>query len=157
MFELGFSRNRESTGNGVTIKQFPEYGKTIAVLSGTELNACNILNRIVNNLPEDSSIFMNIDYDDVILRNQYKGVCKVNEKDGDTFNSEYGKDLARAKCMQRYHRDLDPILRKYLTDARKLVAAFEHYMWKHNIDFENVKSVEDMRLYDYGEDKMRDA
>lgn len=152
MFKLETNSKRR---NGVTVQQFPKYGKTIATLSGAEDNALNIIQKIVSKSQNTFNWFAVENIDKLQLRNQYKGVCKVNEKDGDIFNAEYGVDLARAKCMSRYHRDLDPILRKYLTEARRLVAGFEHYMYTHNISFDNVKSVDDMRLYDFGEENMR--
>ena len=151
MFKLETNSKRR---NGVSVQQFPKYGKTIATLSGAGDNALNIIQKIVSKSQNTFNWFAVENIDKLQLRNQYKGVCKVNEKDGDIFNAEYGVDLARAKCMNRYHRDLDPILRKYLAEARRLVAGFEHYMYVHNIDFENVKSVDDMRLYDFGENMM---
>ena len=73
------------------------------------------------------------------------GKAKLNVAQGDTWNEETGSQLARERCLSKYHKAFDSRIAIALEDARTLVACFEHYCNKHSIDTSKVMSIEDIK------------
>ena len=76
----------------------------------------------------------------------FTGKAKLNTDEGDTWDLDVGKDLARKRCLDKYHRNFDTRIKMVLKDARKLVAFLEHYCEKKGIDTSSVSSIDE--LYD---------
>lgn len=78
------------------------------------------------------------------MKDSYSGKAKVNFDDGDTFNFDTGKEIARKRCLEKYHKAFDKRMCQLLYDARKLEATIEFYAKKKGVDFSCVPNVEEV-------------
>lgn len=127
----------------ITYKVFKEGNIVKACLSNTEGDAYNIIDNVLNKA--NTKCVSAHTYFNVILPENYKASARCNVKGGDAFNEEYGKELARSRVLERYHRDIHRYIRQALEDLRVLVATMEHYCDKHDIDYSEVASVEELK------------
>ena len=81
-------------------------------------------------------------WENTLLENSYRGKAKVNHADGDKFVEDIGKEFARGKALEKYHRAFDRKSLAMLLDARVLVATIEHYCAKKSINTEKIPSIE---------------
>lgn len=75
------------------------------------------------------------------IKPYYTSKATVNVSDGDVFNLETGKSIAKKRLLDSYHKDFDASMCKALENLRTLCAGVEHYCVKHNIDISNVPRV----------------
>lgn len=82
----------------------------------------------------------------------YTGKATLNIADGDTFDEEAGKRIAKRRILNKYHKDFDGKMTYALNMLRTFCAGTEHYCKKHNIDIEEVPSVSEIerKIYDSG-------
>lgn len=86
------------------------------------------------------------------IKSSYTGKATVNLSDGDTFEEETGKSLAKKRVLDAYHKDFDSSMCYALENLRTICAGLEHYCTKHNIDFSEVPQVEQIenKIYNSG-------
>lgn len=80
------------------------------------------------------------------MKDIYECKAKCNTDDGDAFDLETGKKIARERVLERYHRDLDKSMQDFLKQIRVLEAHALKYMDKHNIEIVGVPTTEE--IYD---------
>lgn len=78
------------------------------------------------------------------MKDTYECKAKCNTDDGDTFDLETGKKIARERVLERYHRDLDKSMQEFLKQIRVLEAHTLKYMDKHNIEVVGVPTTEEI-------------
>ena len=78
------------------------------------------------------------------MKDTYECKAKCNTEDGDTFDLETGKKIARERVLERYHRDLDKSMQEFLKQIRVLEAHTLKYMDKHGIDVVGVPTTEEI-------------
>lgn len=78
--------------------------------------------------------------DGYVLESSYEGKSQVNIADGDVFDLDLGYDIAKNRCLDKYHKDFDALICKALERARTLTVAITRYCEKHKINIENVPS-----------------
>ena len=78
------------------------------------------------------------------MKDTYECKAKCNTNDGDTFDLETGKKIARERVLQRYHRDLDRSMQEFLKQIRVLEAHTLKYMDKHDIEIVGVPTTEEI-------------
>lgn len=128
--------------DGLTFSHYPQAGVVKAKLNGVEWNVMTAIHKLCRN----HSKFLNCYPDDALLMsNQFFGKARANQSMGDTFDQTYGEDLARERCMAKYHKNFDSRMRLFLEDVRTLLGAVEHYCDVVGIDFSDVESVEKIR------------
>lgn len=86
------------------------------------------------------------------IKPSYMGKATLNIADGDTFDEEEGKRLAKERVLEKYHKDFDGKMIYALNMLRTFCAGVEHYCRKHNIDIDYVPTVSDieLKIYDSG-------
>jgi tRNA U34 5-carboxymethylaminomethyl modifying enzyme MnmG/GidA len=126
----------------------PNGGRVIATLEGVHYNASYILEKLV----ENNSKYLSAKYvtPEQELKKIYKSVAKVNSADGDVYDSVKGEEVAYEKVMKKYHTAMDKRLASILADVRGLAAAVEHYMTRHNISYDDVATVEEIKKSRFG-------
>ena len=128
--------------DGLNFSYYPQAGVVKAKLNGVD---CNVLTAI-NKLCRNHSKFLNCyPTNDLIMSDQFFGKSRANQKMGDTYNQTCGEDLARERCMAKYHKNFDSRMRLFLEDVRTLLGAVEHYCDVVGIDYSEVESVEEIR------------
>lgn len=107
---------------------------------------CSILNKANPDFESDDEIVTvaGVLLPEFGMQGEYTAKATVNVADGDSFDIEIGKNLAKRRLLDKYHKDFDRSMKKALLKARTFVAALEHYCEKHNIDFKNVPSERDI-------------
>ena len=131
-------------GNGISYTQIMPIGKTIATLDGCKYNLSRFLNRIASE--NSTSIVFYPDDDRFYLNESYRASSKVNYDGGDTFNSEIGCEISKEKVMNKYHRDFDVGILKFINELRTVEAALQHYCDKHYIDYTELEVPEEIKL-----------
>lgn len=128
---------------GITYNSIPQAGKTIATLDGCEGNMDALIWKLVIN----NSKYLGYIGDEgkLTLKPQYRGIVRVNTKDGDTWDEETGKLEAYKKVMRKYHKNMDKNLCAFLADVRGLCAGIEYYLDKKGVDYSKVPSVEGLK------------
>lgn len=128
--------------DGLSFSYYPQAGVVKAKLNGVEWNVLTAIHKLCRN----HSKFLNCYPDDALLMSdQFFGKSRANQKMGDTYDQNYGEDLARERCMAKYHKNFDSRMCLFLEDVRTLLGAVEHYCDVVGIDFSNVDSVEKIR------------
>lgn len=128
--------------DGLKFSTYPEAGVVKAKLTGVEDNVFIAICKILGN----HSKFLSVYYDDELeLSNQYNGKARANFTLGDSYDEKIGSDLARKRCMSKYHKNFDKRMVSFLTDVRTVLAAVEHYCDTTGIDYSNAESVTDIR------------
>lgn len=129
-------------------------GKTFARISGCCWDASNVINKLMKNsgfmdrcyLAEDDDGELNGDaYFFYPMTDEFSAHSKVNLAKGDTYDKEYGENLAKVRCLEKYHKQFNKRMCAFLKDARVMIASVERYMDKHNIDYSRVESIESMK------------
>lgn len=129
-------------------------GKTFAHISGCCWDASNVINKLLQNsgfmdrcypTEGDDGEFDGGAYFCYPMDNEFSAHSKVNLAKGDTYDKEYGENLAKARCLDKYHKQFNKRMCAFLNDARAMIASVEHYMDKHNIDYSQVESIESMK------------
>ena len=128
--------------DALTFSYYPQAGVVKAKLNGVEWNVMTAIHKLCRN----HSKFLNCYHDDALLMSdQFFGKSRANQKMGDTYNQTCGENLARERCMAKYHKNFDSRMCLFLEDVRTLLGAVEHYCDVVGIDFSNVDSVEKIR------------
>ena len=128
--------------DGLTFSYYPQAGVVKAKLNGVEWNVMTAIHKLCRN----HSKFLNCYPDDVlVMSDQFSGKSRANQKMGDTYDQTYGENLARERCMAKYHKNFDSRMRLFLEDVRTLLGAVEHYCDVVGIDYSDVDSVEKIR------------
>ena len=121
-------------------------GKTYAVLNDCALDAVNTICGIV----ERSQTNLNFELTDnnfykYIMEDYYVGHSKVHSNGEDEFNEKYGEELARKRCLDKYHHAMNNKLRQFLIEVRHLCAYIERYMEKHGVKYDDLMSVDELK------------
>ena len=128
--------------DGLSFSYYPQAGVVKAKLNGVEWNVMTAIHKLCRN----HSKFLNCYPDDVLfMSDQFFGKSRANQKMGDTYNQTCGENLARERCMAKYHKNFDSRMRLFLEDVRTLLGAVEHYCDVVGIDYSDVDSVEKIR------------
>ena len=128
--------------DGLSFSYYPQAGVVKAKLNGVEWNVMTAIHKLCRN----HSKFLNCYPDDALLMSdQFFGKSRANQKMGDTYNQTCGENLARERCMAKYHKNFDSRMCLFLEDVRTLLGAVEHYCDVVGIDFSDVDSVEKIR------------
>ena len=128
--------------DGLTFSYYPQAGVVKAKLNGVEWNVMTAIHKLCRN----HSKFLNCCPDDALfMSDQFFGKSRANQKMGDTYNQTCGENLARERCMAKYHKNFDSRMRLFLEDVRTLLGAVEHYCDVVGIDYSEVESVEEIR------------
>lgn len=147
-----------TTTRNLKFTQFPEIGKTICVLDGDENAFVNLATRLVDEncsyMSFSPPLFTNAGY--VFMKDSYTGVAKVNTEDGDTYSSEVGKQVAKEKAVDKFHKDLSKRIVDFHNDVIRLAAALEHYMDKHDVDYSFTPTISDIKTTKYRDAYMLD-
>ena len=128
--------------DGLNFSYYPQAGVVKAKLNGVEWNVMTAIHKLCRN----HSKFLNCYPDDeLFMSGQFSGKSRANQKMGDTYNQTCGENLARERCMAKYHKNFDSRMRLFLEDVRTLLGAVEHYCDVVGIDYSEVESVEKIR------------
>lgn len=128
--------------DGLKFSTYPEAGVVKAKLTGVEENVLIAIAKILGN----HSKYLGVTYDPaLILSGQFTGKARANFTLGDSYDEKIGSDLARKRCMSKYHKNFDKRMVSFLTDVRTVLAAVEHYCDTTGIDYSNAESVTDIR------------
>ena len=128
--------------DGLSFSYYPQAGVVKAKLNGVEWNVMTAIHKLCRN----HSKFLNCYPDDeLFMSDQFSGKSRANQKMGDTYNQTCGENLARERCMAKYHKNFDSRMRMFLEDVRTLLGAVEHYCDVVGIDYSEVESVEEIR------------
>ena len=129
--------------DGLNFSTYPYAGVVKAKLTGVEDNVLIAIAKILRNHSKYLGVFRG--YDNLRLPNQYNGKARANFTLGDSYDEKIGSDLARKRCMSKYHKNFDKRMVSFLTDVRTVLAAVEHYCDTTGIDYSNAESVTDIR------------
>lgn len=135
---------------GITYRQYPEIGKTIATMEGCKYDATRILSKLVYNNSKYFSLSSFYEDEDIGMEDSYRGIVVCNTAEGDVYDEREGRREAYKKVMKKYHKDLDRKLRDALKDVRELAAGIEHYMDKKGIDYSGVAATEELKAKKFG-------
>ena len=128
--------------DGLSFSYYPQAGVVKAKLNGVQFNVLTAIHKLCRN----HSKFLNCYPEDALfMSDQFSGKSRANQKMGDTYNQTCGENLARERCMAKYHKNFDSRMRLFLEDVRTLLGAVEHYCDVVGIDFSDVDSVEKIR------------
>ena len=128
--------------DGLTFSYYPQAGVVKAKLNGVQFNVLIAIHKLCRN----HSKFLNCYPEDALfMSDQFSGKSRANQKMGDTYNQTCGENLARERCMAKYHKNFDSRMRLFLEDVRTLLGAVEHYCDVVGIDYSEVESVEEIR------------
>ena len=138
--------------DGLSFSYYPQAGVVKAKLNGVQFNVLIAIHKLCHNHSKFLSCrtkFLSCRYDDdtdaLFMSDQFSGKSRANQKMGDTYNQTCGENLARERCMAKYHKNFDSRMRLFLEDVRTLLGAVEHYCDVVGIDFSDVDSVEKIR------------
>lgn len=130
--------------DGLSFSYYPQAGVVKAKLNGVEWNVMTAIEKLCRN----HSKYLKCDYrtsKDLIMSNQFFGKARANFELGDAYDKIHGEDLARERCMAKYHKNFDSRMCLFLEDVRTLLGAVEHYCDVVGIDYSEVESVEEIR------------
>lgn len=131
--------------DGLSFSYYPQAGVVKAKLNGVEFNVLTAIYKLCRNHSKFLNCRCNNDTDALIMSDQFSGKSRANQKMGDTYNQTCGENLARERCMAKYHKNFDSRMRLFLEDVRTLLGAVEHYCDVVGIDYSEVESVEEIR------------
>ena len=129
--------------DGLSFSYYPQAGVVKAKLNGVDYNVMTAVQKLCYN----HSKFLTPwgDSSHLMMPDQFFGKSRANQKMGDTYNQTCGENLARERCMAKYHKNFDSRMRLFLEDVRTLLGAVEHYCDVVGIDYSEVESVEEIR------------
>lgn len=123
---------------------FPQGNVVKADVVNSHLDAVSICNKLIESA--DLKVCdVHLSSPDMLMEFSYGGRARANTKDGDIFDENTGKDIARKKALDKYHRAYDSRLCLLLNDLRSLVATVEYYCEKKKIDTSSVDTVDGMK------------
>ena len=128
--------------DGLSFSYYPQAGVVKVKLNGVEWNVMTAINKLCRNHSKFLTCFPD---DELFMSDQFFGKSRANQKMGDTYNQTCGENLARERCMAKYHKNFDSRMRLFLEDVRTLLGAVEHYCDVVGIDYSEVESVEEIR------------
>ena len=131
--------------DGLNFSYYPQAGVVKAKLNGVDCNVLTAINKLCRNHSKFLNCRCNNDIDALVMSDQFSGKSRANQKMGDTYNQTCGENLARERCMAKYHKNFDSRMRLFLEDVRTLLGAVEHYCDVVGIDYSEVESVEEIR------------
>lgn len=126
----------------ITYDVFEEAGVVRAQLNYTQDDADNAIQNLCDNAG-GRTITAYPRHSNTEMRWTYQGKIRVQE--GDKFDVEVGKDKAKKRALERYHKAFNKRILEALLDARVLVATFEHYCMKKDIDMSKVDTIEEIK------------
>ena len=128
--------------DGLSFSYYPQAGVVKVKLNGVEWNVMTAIHKLCRNHSKFLTCFPD---DELFMSDQFFGKSRANQKMGDTYNQTCGENLARERCMAKYHKNFDSRMRLFLEDVRTLLGAVEHYCDVVGIDYSEVESVEEIR------------
>lgn len=129
--------------DGLSFSYYPQAGVVKAKLNGVQFNVLTAIHKLCHN---HSKFLSCCYYDDaLIMSDQFFGKSRANQSMGDAYDQTCGENLARERCMAKYHKNFDSRMRLFLEDVRTLLGAVEHYCDVVGIDYSEVESVEEIR------------
>lgn len=131
--------------DGLTFSHYPQAGVVKAKLNGVQWNVMTAIEKLCRNHSKYLKCYYGNTSKDLVMSDQFFGKARANQSMGDTFDQTYGEDLARERCMAKYHKNFDSRMRLFLEDIRTLLGAVEHYCDVVGIDYSEVESVEEIR------------
>ena len=131
--------------DGLSFSYYPQAGVVKAKLNGVERNVLTAINKLCKNHSKYLKSYYGNNIQDMLMSDQFSGKSRANQKMGDTYNQTCGENLARERCMAKYHKNFDSRMRLFLEDVRTLLGAVEHYCDVVGIDYSEVESVEEIR------------
>lgn len=134
--------------DGLNFSTYPHAGVVKAKLTGVEDNVLIAIGKLLRNHSKYLGVFRS--HDELTLGNQFTGKARANFTMGDAYDEKVGSDLARKRCMAKYHRNFDKRMVSFLTDVRTLLAATEHYCDINGIDYSDAKSIAEIRAKRFG-------
>ncbi len=134
--------------DGLNFSTYPHAGVVKAKLIGVEDNVLIAIGKLLKNHSKYLGVFRG--YDKLKLDNQFNGKARANFSLGDAYDEKFGSDLARKRCMAKYHKNFDKRMVAFLTDVRTLLAATEHYCDTTGIDYSGAESVAELRAKRFG-------
>ena len=97
----------------------PEEKRVIAVLENTRNDAINKAVKICKKISELSPrIFIAPQTKELIMNNSFHGVATC--QDGDVFDIEEGKKIAKRICLEKYYNSFDNKMDKFYFDLESL-------------------------------------
>lgn len=106
----------------------PEEKQVIAILEDTRYDFINKAIKICNRLSDNKShviVIPNLDLETIHMPNRFKIVVKC--KEGDTFDSEIGKKIAKERLMTKYYKSFDKRLFKFMRELSSILNDTEYY------------------------------
>lgn len=131
-----------SERNGSSFKYEAYNDKIVkAVLMDTRDDFDNVAEKIFDRANTESFYVVGLA---PYMNETYVGKAKVNFDDGDMFDFDTGKEIARKRCLEKYHKAFDKRMCQLLYDARKLEATIEFYAKKKGVNLSSVPNVEEV-------------
>lgn len=116
----------------------PENGVTVAMLGSKKYPASEDAIVIIRNLLNENSRYLRLNeydqkkFEELLIQNTFKGVSKCCA-DYDTYNQDYGRELAEERCREKYDNAVAKRLIKFLNDIYTLEFAVEQYLLEEGI------------------------
>ena len=93
----------------------PEKKMVIAELKNTKFDAYNKALKLCKDLTDCcKKVYVCPDPDKMMMPNEFKGVAIC--RDGDVFDEEVGKSIAKSSCLNKYYRSFDKRINKFKDD-----------------------------------------
>ena len=145
--EMIIDAMRSDGDDGLKFSTYPNAGIVKAKLIGVEDNVMVAITKLLRN---HSKYLVCPHTEALMISDQFNGKARANFTMGDSFNEETGSELARKRCMNKYHKNFDSRMRMFLADVRSAVAAVEHYCDTVGVDYSKVDSIEEIRAKRFG-------
>ena len=130
------------SSNYISEPSNPPVNEVKARIANASFDAVAIMDKICANSGFKFAIIDTSSYN--FMKDTYECKAKCNTDDGDTFDLETGKKIARERVLERYHRDLDKSMQEFLKQIRVLEAHTLKYMDKHGIETVGVPTTEEI-------------
>ena len=133
----------------LTFQEFPAIGKTICTLYSDPYAFSSLAEKLVEDETDITLDEMTKLYPPYQLHSTYTGVSKVNENEGDMYDPQVGRDIAKSKAIDKFQRAMKGNLRYLLAELNRAVASVEHYMDIHGINYDDVINVHHVKATKY--------
>lgn len=102
----------------------PEQGKTVAILNNITYDVINKINKTVGD------VLVVCNHSRYMMPNQIRVTCKVC--DGDVFDAELGKKIAKKKLMDKYYKIHDAKIALFHKDMEMFTGKVANYIEKNS-------------------------
>lgn len=86
------------------------------------------------------------------MKKNYMGMAKLRLPD--VFDEDTGKQMAKRRCLDNYHKDFDSIICRAIYNLRRYLVSLQVYAEKHNIDTYRVPTMDEIKVQVYDSGKM---